>query len=314
MAEERLQKILSRAGIASRRAAEQLMLAGKVTVNGQRADRLGMHADPDRDQIKVNGRLIAGLLAGPRHYFLAFKPRNVITSLSDPEGRPTIADVLKEHRIRVRVYPVGRLDWDADGLLLLTDDGELANQVMHPRTHLPKLYSVKVKGVPDERDLDRLRRGVMLEPGVRSLPAELHVDEIVEDNAWLRVTLQEGRQNQIKRMFERIGHPVRRIRRLAIGPLKLGRMKVGAVRPLTEDELLRLRRDLARAEEGEAVQPAVQVRRQAGARVSRRRPAASGTRSGERPGERPAARPRAGSEERSPARPRRGGGTRHSLT
>ncbi len=248
MPEERLQKILARAGIASRRAAEQLMLEGKVTVNGARADRLGMHADPNRDDIRVGGKKVTGLAGTPRHYFLAFKPRQMITTLSDPEGRATIADLLRDNGIRVRVYPVGRLDWDADGLLLVTDDGDLANRVMHPRSHLPKVYKVKIKGVPEERDLDRVRRGVMIDKGSRTLPAEIAVEELGEDNATLRVTLVEGRQNQIKRMFELIGHPVRRLRRLEIGPLKIGKLKPGQVRPLTDVELSRLRKALARAE------------------------------------------------------------------
>lgn len=272
--EERLQKILARAGIASRRAAEQLMLEGRVTVNGQRADRLGMHADPERDQIKVNGRLISSLLAGPRRYFLAFKPRNMITTLFDPEGRPTISDLLRQNGIRQRVYPVGRLDWDADGLLILTNDGELANQVMHPRTHLPKLYRVKVRGIPDERDLDRVRRGVMIEPGVRTLPSEIEVEDAADEGTWLRVVLEEGRQNQIKRMFELIGHPVRRIRRLAIGPLKLGRLKVGEVRPMSDEDQRRLRAAIGRAEAGlEVPVPAIPRRpARGGPRAPSRRP------------------------------------------
>jgi pseudouridine synthase len=309
MAEERLQKILARAGIASRRAAEQLMLDGRVTVNGQRADRLGMHADPDRDQIKVNGRLIASLLAGPRQYFLAFKPRNMITTLSDPEGRPTIADLLQDHGIRARVYPVGRLDWDADGLLILTNDGELANQVMHPRTHLPKLYRVKVRGVPDDRDLDRVRRGVMIEPGVRTLPAEISVEELADDATWLRITLEEGRQNQLKRMFELIGHPVRRIRRLAIGPLRLGRLKVGQVRPMTEDDLHKLRKAIGRAEAGLEVEtPYVPPRRTAprGARATPKRGGGPSAKPGARATAQRRSGPPARRGNRSPAKPGRG--------
>lgn len=255
MAEERIQKILARLGVASRRAAEQLMLDGKVIVNGKVADKLGQLADPDRDHIRVGGKLVTrpGQAEAPRHYYLAFKPREMITSLADPEGRATVKDLLKKYGIKTRVYPVGRLDWDADGLLILTDDGDLANRVMHPRTHLPKVYSVKIKGIPDERQLDRVRRGVMIERGVRTLPAEVVVEQVGDENAWLRVILQEGRQNQIKRMFELVGHPVRRIRRLAIGPLKLGRMRVGEVRPMTLEELDKLRRALERAEQGEPV-------------------------------------------------------------
>src|SRR5512139_3431074 len=156
MPEERLQKILARAGVASRRAAEQLMREGRVTVNGAVADRLGMHADPERDHIKVDGRRLRPA-AATRHYLVAFKPREMITSLSDPEGRTTVLDLLQAHRVRARVFPVGRLDWDADGLLILTDDGDLAHRVMHPRSHLAKTYRVKVRGLPDDRALDRVR-------------------------------------------------------------------------------------------------------------------------------------------------------------
>ncbi|MCU0223050.1 MAG: rRNA pseudouridine synthase [Acidobacteria bacterium] len=247
MAEERLQKILARAGVASRRAAEQLMREGRVTVNGAVADRLGMHADPDRDHIKIDGRRLRPA-APQRTYLLAFKPREMITSLADPEGRTTIADLLAAHRVRARVFPVGRLDWDADGLLILTDDGDLAHRVMHPTSHLPKTYRVKVRGTPDERALDRVRRGVVIERGIRTLPAEVRVDEPGDNTTWLTIVLTEGRQNQIKLMFARVGHPVQRLRRTAIGPLRLGRMRVGELRPMAPPELDALRRALDGAE------------------------------------------------------------------
>ena len=247
MPEERLQKILARAGVASRRAAEQLMREGRVTVNGAVADRLGMHADPERDHIKVDGRRLRPA-ATMRQYLVAFKPREMITSLSDPEGRTTVLDLLRAHRVRARVFPVGRLDWDADGLLILTDDGDLANRVMHPRSHLPKTYRVKVRGLPDDRALDRVRRGVVIERGIRTLPAEVEIEEEGENASWLKVVLTEGRQNQIKLMFARVGHPVQRIRRTAIGPLRLGRMKVGDLRPLSPAELDARRRALETAE------------------------------------------------------------------
>ena len=252
MPEERLQKILARAGVASRRAAEQLMREGRVTVNGAVADRLGMHADPERDHIKVDGRRLRPA-APMRTYLVAFKPREMITSLSDPEGRTTVADLLAAHRVRARVFPVGRLDWDADGLLILTDDGDLAHRVMHPRSHLPKTYLVKVRGLPDDRAMDRVRRGVVIDRGIRTLPAEVEVEEEGENASWLKVVLTEGRQNQIKLMFARVGHPVQRIRRTAIGPLRLGRMKVGDLRPLTPAELDALRRALDASETRSAV-------------------------------------------------------------
>ena len=240
MPEERIQKVLSRWGIASRREAERMLLEHRITVNGRLVTEPGTRVDPERDHIKVDGKLVRPP-RGPRTYLLAYKPREMITSLHDPEGRPTIADLLRRARVRKRVFPVGRLDWDADGLLLLTDDGELANRVMHPRTHLPKVYLVKVKGHPTERALDRVRRGVVIEPRVRTLPAEVTVEKAGENATWLRVTLVEGRQNQIKRMFARVGHPVRKIRRIALGPLRLGKMRIGEVRPLSPGEVRRLR-------------------------------------------------------------------------
>jgi pseudouridine synthase len=269
MPEERLQKILARAGVASRRAAEQLMREGRVTVNGAVADRLGMHADPERDHIKVDGRRLRPA-APMRHYLVAFKPREMITSLSDPEGRTTVLDLLQAHRVRARVFPVGRLDWDADGLLILTDDGDLAHRVMHPRSHLPKTYRVKVRGLPDDRALDRVRRGVVIDRGIRTLPAEVEIDEEGDNASWLKVVLTEGRQNQIKLMFARVGHPVQRIRRTAIGPLRLGRMKVGDLRPLTPAELDALRRALDASEArpagppGRGGPPAARPRRRPG--------------------------------------------------
>ena len=243
MAEERLQKILPRAGIASRRAAERLMVENRVVVNGKPATRLGMRADAERDHIRVDGKLLR-LRDGPKSYFVAFKPQRMLTTLSDPSDRPTVKDLLAANRIRARVYPVGRLDWDADGLLLLTDDGDLASRVMAPRTHLEKVYRVKIKGCPDERALSRLRRGVVLEGPrrARTLPAEVAIERIGDGTTWVRLTLVEGRQNQIKKMFVGIGHPVRRLRRIAVGPLRLGRLRIGQVRALKQDEIEKLKR------------------------------------------------------------------------
>ncbi len=243
MSKERIQKILARAGIASRRGAEELIREGRVMVNGKIAE-LGDQADPEKDFVKLDGKRVASS-TGPRHYFVAFKPRSMVTTLDDPEGRPTIKDLLRSHRIREKVYPVGRLDWDADGLLFLTNDGDLAHQVMHPRRHLPKLYRVKVRGCPDERALRRLRQGVRIDRGPRTLPAEVQIEKEGQNASWVQVTLVEGRQNQIKKMFEGVGHPVRRLRRMAIGPLRLGKLKVGQVRRLTEKELELLRKDVA---------------------------------------------------------------------
>ncbi len=243
MALERLQKIIARAGIASRRRAEQLMLEGRVTVNGKVANKLGMRADAEVDHIKVNGKLLHPASV-PKHYFVAFKPQSMITSLADPEGRPTITDMLRTRKIHVRVFPVGRLDWDADGLLLLTNDGELANRVMHPRTHLPKVYQVKVKGHPSEQVLERLRKGIKIENGVQTLPAKVIKGRATEGNTVLKVVIMEGRHHQLKKMFERVGHPVRAIRRIAIGSLSLGQLRKGEIRRLSNDELARLKKEL----------------------------------------------------------------------
>ncbi len=238
MVVERLQKIISRAGVASRRKAEQLIIEGRVTVNGKVAV-LGMRADPNHDHIKVNGKLLHATLA-PKHYFLAHKPRHMITSLSDPEGRPTVFDILRRSKIRARIFPVGRLDWDADGLLLLTDDGELANRIMHPRTHVPKVYRVKVQGHLGQSTLKRLRDGVIV-GRIKTLPAKVRVERQTTTCSWLLVTLIEGRHHQIKKMFEHVHHPVLSIRRIALGPLRLGRLRPGEIRALTTTEVKHLR-------------------------------------------------------------------------
>jgi pseudouridine synthase len=243
---ERVHKIIARAGLASRRQAEQLMREGRVTVNGRLVERPGEQADPKQDAIKVNGKLLPRP-GGDARYLAMFKPRRMMTSLKDPEGRPTVADLLRRHRIRSRVYPVGRLDWDADGLVLLTDDGELANRIMQPASHVRKVYRVKVRGQPTDRDLERIRRGLVLEPGQRTRPAEVRVEQVGETTSWLRVALVEGKQNQIKRMFARIGHPVRKLRRVSIGPVGLGKLKPGDVRELTGREVERLRAALEKS-------------------------------------------------------------------
>ena len=239
MAIERLQKILSRAGVASRRKAEQMIAQGRVTVNGRIA-QLGTKANANRDHIKVDGKLLE-IRAPRKFYFIAFKPRNTITSLVDPQGRPTIADVLRANKIRVRVFPVGRLDWDADGLVLLTNDGELANRLMHPRAHVSKVYRVKVMGHPAEKTLQRLRRGIKIERTQMTLPARVTLERKTEKCSWLSVVLTEGRHHQIKKMFERVHHPVLSIRRIAMGALRLGRLRPGDIRALTTTEIKRLR-------------------------------------------------------------------------
>lgn len=252
MSEERIQKILSRAGLASRREAERLILEGRVLVNGRPAS-LGDRADPDRDAVKVDGRKVV-LRSGGSLYLLMNKPRGVVTTVRDPEGRRTVADLWKEAGYRQRLFPVGRLDFDAEGLLLVTNDGEMAHAVLHPSRGLPKLYLVKVRGQPDRKSLARLRRGLPIGKGVRTRPAKVEIAR-PGDNPWLEITLKEGRPNQIKRMLERVGHRVLRLRRTAIGPLRLRGLRPAEVRPLRPEELARLRKVLEGGKRGSASRP-----------------------------------------------------------
>jgi pseudouridine synthase len=239
---ERLQKILSRAGVASRRRAEELIRAGRVTVNGNVAD-VGDKADPDHDAIKVDSRLVR--LSSSHLYILLNKPPGLITSRSDPEGRPTVYDLLPPG-LRSRLAPVGRLDFETEGLLLLTDDGDLANRIAHPRFGCSKTYEVKVKGRPSGSEISRLRDGIVLR-GRRTLPARIRPltrklgTRTSESNSWWQVEIGEGRTRQIREMFSRIGHPVQRLRRVAIGALRAPRLPKGAYRELTSGELEKLR-------------------------------------------------------------------------
>ncbi len=238
MTEERLQKLLARAGLGSRRGAEEFLRQGRVTVNGAVAG-LGDKADPARDAIKVDGRMLK-LPTGHR-YLLLYKPRGYLVTRSDPEGRPTVYDLLPPKTAR-GLFPVGRLDFHSEGLLLLTDDGDLAQRVAHPRHGCTKLYRVRVRGRPDRAALDRLRAGVVIERK-RTAPARIRLlrGPASEDNAWLEVELGEGRSRQIREMFFRIGHPVKRLMRVAIGSLSDPRLGPGGVREVTPREVARLR-------------------------------------------------------------------------
>lgn len=242
MAEERLQKILARAGVTSRRKAEQLILEGRVTVNGQVVDRLGAKADLERDHIKVDGKL---LHAPKRLIYLAMnKPDGVVTTLHDPQGRRTVLDLLP--KIRERVYPVGRLDYHSEGLLLLTNDGEFANQILRAANHVPKTYLVKVNGMLTPEQEEEFRRGIPLY-GRKTAPAGLRLVKRAA-NPWYEVRLIEGRQNQIRLMFRHFGRLVEKLRRIKIGFLELGSLKPGEVRPLTPAEIERFRRMLQEGE------------------------------------------------------------------
>lgn len=233
---ERLQKILSHAGVASRRAAEEFIRQGRVTVNRVVVTELGSKADPSRDDIRVDGRRIKS--DERRRYILLNKPRHYVTTRDDPQRRPTVMTLLAG--VKEYVYPVGRLDFDSAGLLLLTNDGDLAARLTHPRHGVPRVYHVRVAGVPDERDLDRLRRGITID-GRRTAPAEASVLSS-KPPALLSVTIREGRNRQVRKMCEAIGHPVDDLRRVAIGPVKDDRLKPGQWRDLSEAEVRALRR------------------------------------------------------------------------
>jgi pseudouridine synthase len=234
---ERLQKVLAHAGVASRRAAERLIAEGRVSVNGTVVAELGTKVDPVRDAIKVDGKRVGAAPSG-RTYLVLHKPRGVVTTLSDPEGRPTVKDFLRG--VKARVYPVGRLDYHSEGLLILTDDGALARDLMHPSRGVEKTYLAKVKGQPEPDVLSRLCRGIPLD-GRRTGPARVRVVRR-GDNAWLEITIGEGRNRQVRRMFQAVGHPVQRLRRVAYGGVLLGRLPVGHLRPLHEAEVEQLAR------------------------------------------------------------------------
>jgi 23S rRNA pseudouridine2605 synthase len=236
--EERLQKVLSRCGIASRRKAEEMIREGRVTVNGRIAT-LGMKADIQKDHIKVDGKLITK--TEPKVYIIFNKPNKCITSMYDPQGRVTIRDFLKG--VKFKVFPVGRLDYDSEGLLLLTNDGELANAILHPRREIPKTYLVKIKGFLEDRDIQRLEKGIRLKDGVTA-PARLKKIRKLESNSWVEITIHEGRKHQVKRMFERIGHPVLKLRRIRINGLSLGDLPSGEYRYLTPEEVKRLKKEI----------------------------------------------------------------------
>ncbi|MEZ5331400.1 MAG: pseudouridine synthase [Thermoanaerobaculia bacterium] len=237
MSLERVQKLLARAGVASRRDAEELIRGGRVTVNGEVVD-LGAKADPEADAIKVDGKRIHP--AQPFRYILLNKPGGYITTRSDPEGRPTVYDLLPEAWRRT-LSPVGRLDWSTEGLLLLTNDGTLAQRVAHPRYGCRKVYHAKVKGEPPESQLDRIRRGMVID-GKRTAPAEVSPlpSRKTRNNTWLAIELGEGRTRQIREMFFRIGHPVGRLKRVAIGPVTDRGLPLGAFRELSPKEVAQL--------------------------------------------------------------------------
>lgn len=239
---ERLQRIIAHAGLASRRQAEQWILEGRITVNGQRVRELGSRADAARDDIRVNGRELRP--AALRVYLAFHKPTGVITTMHDTEGRPSVADYLRAGGHPRGVVPAGRLDYATSGLLLLTNDGDMAHRLTHPRYGVRKIYEVKLSGMPSEAQMERLRRGVGLEDGATA-PAEVSVLRRLKQKAWLRVELREGRNREIRRMVEAVGHTVERLVRSHFGPVALGYLNRGEIRPLTEAEVARLKRAVA---------------------------------------------------------------------
>ncbi|MBV9303506.1 MAG: rRNA pseudouridine synthase [Acidobacteriaceae bacterium] len=235
MAEERLQKLLAHAGVASRRKAEELISAGRVSVNGQTVTELGSKADLTVDRVKVDGRV---LTASKRHvYFALNKPKNCVTTVHDPQGRPTVMSFFKG--VQDRIYPVGRLDYASEGLLLLTNDGDFANALMSPARHILKTYLVKVNGTITPEQEEEFRRGIPMH-GRQTAPAFLKLIRKGE-NPWYEVRLAEGRQNQIRIMFKHFGYLVEKLKRIKIGFLELGDLKPGAYRTLTNAEVARFR-------------------------------------------------------------------------
>jgi 23S rRNA pseudouridine2605 synthase len=233
---ERLQKFIARCGVASRRQAEKMITEGRVSVNGRIVQELGFKIDQRIDQVLVDGREIR--LEEEKVYILLHKPEGYVTTVTDPQGRPTVLDLVKRSpQLReIRLFPVGRLDFNTTGLLLLTNDGGLTHALTHPSHQVEKTYTALVKGVPDQEALHALRNGILLEDGLTS-PAKVDIFAIKAGHAILRLVIHEGRKRQVRRMCQAIGHPVVALQRIAFGPLNLGRLKQGDYRFLTAEEL-----------------------------------------------------------------------------
>jgi len=229
---ERIQKILSSAGLCSRREAEAFITEGRVKVNGKVITELGAKADAEQDVIKLGNKVVRP--PAVKIYLLMNKPRGCITTLKDPQGRQTVIDILG--RGAPRVFPVGRLDYETEGLLLLTNDGEFANAVMHPSQELPKCYEVKVDGVMSESDLSAMAHGIRLKDGMTA-PAKVRKMKLTDKNSWIEVTIHEGRYRQVRRMCEALGHPALKVKRTKIGPVILRGTPLGAYRDLTTSEV-----------------------------------------------------------------------------
>jgi 23S rRNA pseudouridine2605 synthase len=244
----RLQKLLSRAGIASRRAAEELIRAGHVSVDGRVVTEMGVSINPATSVVKVDGRTVQAPAAFS--YYVLDKPRHVVCTLADPQGRATVRDLLPAEA--GRVYPVGRLDYDAEGVLLLTDDGDLAHRLMHPRFGVERTYHAKVKGRIEDRALERLRTGVYLEDG-RAQAEDVRFLRRTSENSWITLTLREGRHHEVKRMCLAAGHPVQKLRRISYAGVGLAGLEPGGIRQMTAAEVAQVRRAVR---EGAAGKPA----------------------------------------------------------
>lgn len=237
--QERLQKLIAQAGIASRRAAEELIKTGEVSVNGSVVTELGTKADPETDHIKVRGRLInAKLRSRENAYILLNKPKGYLSSVSDPQRRPLVTDLVRGHG---KLHPVGRLDFNTEGLIILTNDGDFTNAVAASKT-IPKRYEVKTKGLPTEVAIRKLRRGLRLEDGYKTAPADIRVLKPTDKNGWYEVTLYEGHNQQIRKMFDAVGHSVVKLKRIAIGDVTDAGLGVGRSRKLTIAEIEALKR------------------------------------------------------------------------
>ncbi|MXX11077.1 MAG: rRNA pseudouridine synthase [Nitrospira sp. SB0675_bin_23] len=232
----RLQKVIAASGVASRRTAEAMIREGRVTVNGKVVRVLGTCIDPSKDHVKLDGRHVQP--AEPEVFVFLHKPPGYVTTMDDPQGRPTVADLVP--KVKVRVFPVGRLDYDTEGLLLLTNNGKVAQACVHPRYHVPKTYLVKVSGVCTDEEIRNLEDGVALDDGMTA-PATVRKSGKAKVNSWLELTIYEGRKHQIKRMLEALGHRVVRIKRIRFGPIELGDLPVGASRFATDAEANDLR-------------------------------------------------------------------------